>query len=310
MKSKFVTLTFIIFIVALFIRIVGMGKVPPHLSNDEISIAYDAYSLLHTGRDEHNHLFPLSFQSHNTYKAPLTAYLLIPTTAIWGPSELASKLPSATLGSLTVLMLIIMTWQIFRLKSLALFSGTVLAITPWHIYTSHMILESNIALFFVITGISLFFKYQENRKLNVLIFSMIFFSLSVYSYHTEWLFTPLLLAGMGLIFRINLKLKDIITGGLVFGICILPLVIDTYRQIGQSTRGNTEAIIYEPTLQETLNNPRLSLTSKTRTLVNAVISNYANYFNFGYLFSYGLDIPPKPLTTQSGLFLGIFLPYF
>jgi hypothetical protein len=52
MKSKFATLTFIIFIVALFIRIVGMGKVPPHLSNDEISIAYDAYSLLHTGRDE------------------------------------------------------------------------------------------------------------------------------------------------------------------------------------------------------------------------------------------------------------------
>jgi 4-amino-4-deoxy-L-arabinose transferase-like glycosyltransferase len=310
MKNHFIAIILTIFAVATLVRIVGMGIVPPHYSNDEISIAYDAYSVLHTGRDEHNQLLPLSFQSHSTYKAPLTAYLLLPTTALWGPSDWAAKLPSAILGSLTVMTFMILVWQIFRSRSLTIFSGLVMTMTPGHIYASHMILESNIALFFVVLGLTMFFRYVEKKKLINLVWAAVFLALSIYGYHTEWIFTPLIIAGMGIIYRRNLGFKAIAAGGLIFGLVLWPLIWDTFGRSGASTRANTEMIINEPTLQDTLHNPKLTAISKTQSVANAVLSNYANYFNLGYLFAYGLDIPPKPLTTQSGLFLAVFLPFF
>lgn len=39
-------------------RFYGIGTIPPHLSNDEISIAYDSYSLGRNGKDEHNTPIP------------------------------------------------------------------------------------------------------------------------------------------------------------------------------------------------------------------------------------------------------------
>jgi 4-amino-4-deoxy-L-arabinose transferase-like glycosyltransferase len=310
MKYKFTGIALLIFLGAFTVRIYRLAEVPPHLSNDEISIAYDTYSVLYTGRDEHGHLLPLTFQSHDTYKAPLTAYLSAASTALFGNNETSARLPSAVLGSLTVFVFIILVYRMFRRPALALLCGLLLALAPLHIFTSHMILESNIALFFLVTGLALLFQFLENER-GVTLFTALFFeALSVYGYHTEWVFTPLLLIAFWLVFYKYISIKKALAGGLLFSVLLLPLITDTFYHRGSTTRANTQNLIYEPTLQSVINNPRISLLSKTQTIANAVISNYSVYWNPGYLFAYGLDIPPQPLTTQSGLFLAIYLPFF
>ena len=69
MKRKYLMIVFSIAIVTLVTRFVNLSKSPPHLSNDEVSLAYDAYSRSKTLRDEHNNLIPISFESHGDYKA-------------------------------------------------------------------------------------------------------------------------------------------------------------------------------------------------------------------------------------------------
>lgn len=282
---------FLIVSLGAFLRFIALDLVPPHLSNDEISIAYDAYSLSLTGKDEHNNALPLSFQSHNTYKAPLYAYLLSPLTHLFGNTSKVAKLPSALLGSLTVLSLFFLTYRLTRNRHLSLLAALVLAISPWHISTSHSVMESNIALFFLATGIV--FLLQEQ-----VLSSALFLSLSVYSYHTEWGLVPLLAASAYfLIFSQKKQAKLFI---LLLTIFCLPLLIDYQHISASNTRANSEMLWNDPLIRTPLK------------ITQVFVSNYFSYNNPGYLFFTGLGLFHSPVHPyQFGLFLWpLIFPFF
>lgn len=306
-KKQKIVLIFIV-LAALLLRTVSLDRIPPSLSNDEISIAYDAYSVSLTGRDEHNAYLPLSFKSHSTYKAPLAIYLSVPPVKILGTSEYATRLPSAILGMLTVLMIGLIVYRLTGNPPLTLLSAFLLAITPWHIYTSRMALESNIALFFVALGVWLFHLGLERKIFMPLSFSS--FALSLYGYHTEWVFTPLLIFSLLLLKFRSLPLKTTVLSLLMFLILLLPLALDYIKNLQSTTRANTEGFIYEESLQRTLNDPSASFFSKGRLLTLNVFDNYTSYLDPAYLFINGLGIPTPATPIKAGLFLIITLPGF
>lgn len=306
MSKKQKVIFVIITAVAFLLRVIDLDRIPPSLSNDEISIAYDAYSVSLTGRDEHNHFLPLSFQSHNTYKAPLAIYLTIPFVKILGNNEYGARLPSAILGTLTVLILGLLIYQLTKNSALSLLTSAVLAITPWHIYTSRMALESNIALFFVALGVYLFFWGLEQRRW--LIFSFTSFALSLYGYHTEWVFTPLLILSLLILNYKKLSLKSTACAITLFFIVISPIAFDYLRNLHQTTRANTEGFIYEESARQVLANPTANIFNKGRLLSLDILNNYAAYLDPAYLFADGLQIPTSATPFKLGLFPIIFLP--
>jgi len=294
----------LIFCLGMLIRIYGISWVPPHLSNDEISIAYDSYSILHTGKDEHGNSMPISFQSHGTYKAPLYAYIGTISNYFLGNSEISIRLPSALLGSITILSL---GWLILGLGgggTLALVTMTVLAFTPWHIYTSHMALEANIALFFLITGLACFF----NKKI---IISFLSFGLSIWAYHSEWVLVPILICALTLIYKKYLLLnKSFWIGLLLFFAIVFPIAKDAYIQRNSTARANTEIIIKDPGIAKVLKNPNVNMISKAGVVLDSFLNNYSNYNKLGYLFFDGLRLLPKGDPFTMGLFLAPLFPFF
>ncbi len=175
----------ILFVVLLIPRIYRLEQMPPHLSNDEISIAYDAYSMAFSGRDEHNIPLPISFLSNGIYKAPLYSYMLAPIVFGMGNNNTAARMPSVLSGIITILGIFVLTRKFFANKTIAWFTAGALMISPWHIVVSRMVLESNLALMFVIWGLVLFFR--NKRTLSAL-----FLGLSMYAYHTEWILVPII----------------------------------------------------------------------------------------------------------------------
>ncbi len=308
---KYKLFIIVILLITLITRFVRLDFSPPSLSNDEISIAYDAYSVAHTLHDEHNHFLPLSFQSHNTYKAPLTIYAAIPTTLLLGNNEYSVRLPSAILGTLTVLFLALLVFELTQNLNLSLISGFILSITPWHIYTSRMALESNLALFFVVLGIYCFYKGLNLNNKIIIVLSFISFALSIYAYHTEWGFTPLIIITL-----LFLNLKKIIkkpifyVGLIIFFISISPIVFDSIKNIHTNARANTEILFKDPMLESELKNPSFNLFQKSQIVANAVIGSYSSYVNLSNLFFNGLNLLPAKDPYQVGLFLAPFLPMF
>lgn len=299
----------IVVILTLFTRLYQLETIPPHLSNDEISIAYDAYSIARTGRDEHNHILPLSFQSHNTYKAPLYIYLTAPLTLILPNTITTARLLSALVGSLTVILTGLLVFRLTSTHSLALFSSAALALTPWHIFTSRLALEANLALFFLILGIYLFVWASQNRSsLALLMLATLSLVASMYAYHSEWILSPLIFIFLSFSYLRSDHSKLFLLFSL-FILLSLPLLSDYLHNLNTTVRANTELIWREASLKRKLDNldhPFAQILLITKTIAE----NYLDHLNPRHLFFNGLALFEPNHPYQPGLFLFITLPLF
>ena len=204
MVSKIVLI--LIIILAIFLRFWGLNILPPSLNWDEVSIGYNAYSVLKTGRDEWGELMPLSFRAFGDYKLPAYVYLDIPFVYIFGLNEWGVRLPSALLG----VGLVILTYLILRSLTnvrTAVWGALVVAILPWTIILSRIALEANLALFLTLWGFYLFILGL--RKNKFLILSAIIFGLTVFTYNSSRIVTPMIILLLGIIYFQKLKNKKI-----------------------------------------------------------------------------------------------------
>src|SRR5450759_4476480 len=91
-----------IIMLAAGLRLWQLGNVPPSPDWDEVALGYDAYSIIHTGRDEFANFLPVVLRSFDDYKPALYAYLTIPTILVFGLDVFAVRLPSAIFGVISV----------------------------------------------------------------------------------------------------------------------------------------------------------------------------------------------------------------
>jgi 4-amino-4-deoxy-L-arabinose transferase-like glycosyltransferase len=292
----------------LFLRFYKIETIPPHLSNDEISIAYDSYSINRTNKDEHNNYLPLAFQSHGTYKAPGYAYLLAPLYSIFKNTNTTARLPSVILGYLTIVIIGLITFQLTKNKPTSIFSVIILASSPWHIITSRMVLESNLSLFFLALAIFLLLKSVIIKKTTLIYFSVFFFATSMYFYHTEWGLSPLLLFIMLFIFYRKERKKFFIPL-LFFSLLIMPLFLNFITNLNTSARANTELIWKGEAVVRSLENRNVLLSPLI--ISKAIFEKYLENININYLFFNGTELLGKKHIFEQGLFLWpLIIPFF
>lgn len=225
----------IILIVALafFLRLYKITEYPAGLNADEAAIGYNAYSLLQTGKDEFGHPWPINFQSFNDYKPGFYFYLVLPFVKIFGLNELAVRLPSAILGTLTVLFLYLLVNELFDSYLLSLISSFLLSVSPWHLHFSRGGWETNTATFFMITGVYLILISLKKPKYFSL--SALSFLLSMFTYHSARVISPLLILGLALIFwRKIFTKKNFEPLMLAIGISLIPFLILLISMRGQA----------------------------------------------------------------------------
>lgn len=230
-KSNF--LLILIVILGFTLRSIWLDKYPPSLHADEVSTAYNAYSILNTAKDEHGYLLPVSLRAFGEWKSALDAYLMIPFIYIFGLKDFAVRLPSSILGSLSILLSYILVVEIFsgskQKRSFALLSSFFLAISPWHLHLSRYAIHIIPSLFLLILGIIFFIKGLKNNKL--IVFSFITFAISIYAYFSMRVIIPLLI--LFLIFKYIAQIKDkkwfvlAIISGFIF---TLPMILAFFNE--------------------------------------------------------------------------------
>ena len=171
---------------AIFLRFYQLGVNPPSLDWDETSIGYNAYSILHTGKDEYGNRLPLSFRSFDDYKPPILIYLTVPSVAIFGLTELAVRLPAAVFGVIGVIAVYFLVKELLQSKSgkktitpevqqsIAFLALIFLAISPWHLQFSRAAFEGNIGLTFLLLAL-IFFLKRGRRHITIFFFSFLHF---------------------------------------------------------------------------------------------------------------------------------------
>src|SRR3989344_3441575 len=165
MKQKIILI--LILILCLFLRLFHLDSRPLGFTWDEAALGYNAYSLLQTGRDEHAQRLPLVFKSFGDYKPGLYIYSAVPAINIFGLNEFATRLPSAIFGTLLIIVVYLLTRNIF--------ASLLLAINPWAMHFSRGAWEANLNLLLVTLAVLLFVKKNY-------LTSAIFFGLTFWAY--------------------------------------------------------------------------------------------------------------------------------
>ena len=297
---KFKVIFWVILTLAFVLRFYKLGEIPFSLDWDENSNAYNAYSILKTGRDEYGVLFPITNRSFEDYKPPLYMYLDIPTVAIFGLTPIAARLPSAIFGFLTVPLIYLLAKWLSKKESVALLSMFFLAISPWHLQFSRVGFEATVGLFFAVAAITAFLYGFGNKKW--LIASAAFLGFSAYSYHTQRIFVPLLFIIAFLIFKekiLAISKKYLLSFVIVTVLISLPLVIlippKVILQRFEVTTGRPRLEDIEKSIKFILQDQQLGLDigkvihNRRFIIGQTYVGNYLSHFDFNFLFTKGDD---------------------
>lgn len=300
-----------ILILASVLRLWQIGTVPPSPSLDEVSIGYNAYSILHTGMDEYGTHMPLLLRAYDDWRPSLYVYLVIPFIWLFGLSVSAVRAPSAILGIISV-------WATYELvrglvpgKSkphwLALIASGLLAVSPWQVYLSRLGHEANAGFAFFLLAGMFFFKKRW-------VLCSLFFALSFVSYQSEKVVVPVMMLTLGLIFIKDLWKERIklVFPGIVFIAIVTPFLIATLQPEALVRFKATNVLIsYEPYLIDELNKYIAAKESgdvvgriiHNRILVSAKLigGEYLKHFNVWWLFSNNDAAPHSHKAPHMGL---------
>lgn len=317
MRAKIYLLT--ILIIAMCLRFINLDSIPPSLNWDEVSHGYNAYSILKTGHDEWGQFLPIAnFRAYGDYPLPLYMYLSMPFISIFGLNEFAIRFPSALFGSLTVLIAYLLSREIFKNNTAALFSAFLLAVSPWGILPSRQVIQSTPAIFFFSLGLWLFIKGITGKGWFS-IFGAVSLGISAYAYHNTRIMAPLFLLYFIVIYRkkIFANIKNYLLPFIILCIFFIPLVPIVLSSEG-SARANWVGIIdqgainqlNESRTQSTLPDPLPKLLfNRPVYFVTKLTQNYLGYFSPIYLgFDGGTQYQFS--VQYIGLVFPVELPFF
>src|SRR3989344_5710682 len=245
----------VIILLAFILRFHKVTEIPPALNWDEISISYNAYSVLKTGRDEWGEFLPIFFKSYGEYKLPVQIYGSIPAIAIFGLNDFGVRVTPVIYGTLTVLLIFFLGKALTKNKYVGIISAFLLAISPWHIHLTRASFESSFAVFWLVLGVWLVVK--GFTKPFWWIISIIPFILGIYTYNSARIFIPIFLF---FVFVVYIKdfwkyKKYTLTAILLFFVLILPMIWFTLSGAG-SARYKLVSVTDDPGLLPKINEQR------------------------------------------------------
>ncbi|MEK8211205.1 MULTISPECIES: glycosyltransferase family 39 protein [unclassified Paenibacillus] len=229
----------LIFLLGAIVRVIYIGSIPPGLNQDEASIGYDAYAILHYGIDRNGVHLPIHLISWGSGQNALYAYLSLPFLLLFGLTPLSVRAVSIVMGLLGMLFFYLIMRQLFPSKVAGLAAMSFIAINPWHIMMSRWALESN--LLPTLVCIAVYFGLKSFRSAKWTYGFTIMLALSLYAYGTAYFFVPLFALGTALLLLYSraLKLRTLLWNGALFILLALPIflfvVINRYEQQGIAT---------------------------------------------------------------------------
>jgi len=294
MKIKTLIVLILIVIIAATLRLWAIGRVPSSPDWDEVSLGYNAYSILHTGRDEYGKFLPFVFRSFDDYKPALYAYLIVPFIALLDLNIVAVRLPSALFGILSVIATFFLVKELFKKDRLALLSSFLLAISPWHIQFSRIAFESNVGLTLNIVWVLFFVKGLKRYWL--LVPAAFIAGLNVYVYQSDKVFTPLLVFAVMLIYKkelFSIPKKYLLTAFVIGAIVVLPMVTYTLTDKNALARQNGVSIFNSDTTNLDESSKKILIDKQNDDLIGLVFDNrriqFARSIIFGYISHFDLN---------------------
>ncbi len=306
---------FLIVALFLFTRIHGITQNPPSVYWDEASIGYNAYSILKTGHDEWGRRFPIHFRAFGEFKLPVYIYSVVVTESLFGLNNFSVRLPAVLFSVGSVALLYLITFKIYKDKWISTLTAFLFSISPWDFIFSRAGYEASAGLMFFLLGFSFFLHASQKRWL--IFFGTVSLILSLYSYNSFRILTPLtLIMMMFLTLKDQFNRKTLLISGLALVMFAISLVPIARLMIYDAGFGRTQGFSLFPSIQQVYDltgKPHFQIIfdrSKSTDWTSNILTfgrNYLDHLNPKLLFIKG-DPNPRSQVPGFGQIFWIDLP--
>ncbi|MCL6096380.1 MAG: glycosyltransferase family 39 protein [Patescibacteria group bacterium] len=172
----------LIILLASFLRLLWLDKVPNAVGGDELTYIVNAKAMFITGTDISGTWNPITgfifkYPAYTLPQAELPYFLLAPFVGIFGFSIFWIRVPFVLLSVASVYLIYLITRALFNEKA-AFAASFITAVNPWSIYIGRTSYESTPAIFFYLLS---FYMLLILKGKKILLTIPIFF-LAFYSY--------------------------------------------------------------------------------------------------------------------------------
>lgn len=214
-----------ILIIGFAVRVYKISSLP--LYGDELTMVYDSYSLLKTGKDQTGESLPLTFKMGAGRPAGYV-YASIPFVAVFGPSVWGVRGLSLVSGLGIIVLMFFLGKKLFS-ERVGLIASFLTSISLWDIYLSRGGFEAHFALFLALFGVVMFL-YKKY------IATAILFGFAIFTYPTFKLTLPLILMVLILLtgFRDIFKSKYFIFSLVILAIFASLSLRETFKGVSEN----------------------------------------------------------------------------
>jgi len=304
-----------IILLGFLLRFINLKQNPSRMTHDAMSIGYNAFSILKTGKDEWGRFLPLDFEAFGDHKLPGAIYTTVPFIALFGLNQTAVALPSVLAGTSLILFIYFLIKDLTDKKNLALVSAFLISTSPWMSHISRMMFESNLGLSIYTLALVFLIKSLKEKNQQFLIVTAALLGLSFYFYIAFRVISGLtLIAFLAYSWSKKISKKQILITSAIFTISILPLLPQLFSTSGTARfnqvsvfSGESQAAVQkEITDYCFLNSAKLTpicryLFNKPLLIGKNLLNVYTQFFLPSFLFT-----PEQNLDYKRNSFFGLF----
>ena len=225
MRGRGLLLALVAFaVLVLVVQFTGLTDRPTGFYVDESSFAWNAWSLVTTGADEHGRPWPIFFESFGDWKTAPYIYLLAAVFAITGPSILAARVVSAGAGVVAVASMGALAYRMTGRPVVAVLTAAMTLLLPWTFEPTRLAMEVAV-MPALVAGflLALHARPPGSSRWSIVLLAAIL-ALLTYTYTLGRLLGPLL--ALGLVVYVNRDRWRAVAGTwLVYGLLLIPFVL-------------------------------------------------------------------------------------
>lgn len=243
-KNRTPVVLFFVILTAALVRLIAFPAHPAGLNQDEASIGYDTYALLHYGIDRNGCTLPVHLMAWGSGQNALYAYFSMPFVAIFGLNVFSIRLVNLIFSLLSVLAVYSMFTRSYGERA-GLTAAALTAISPWNIMLSRWSLESNLFPSMLILCLWAICRSLDKRR--YLWLAALLLALSLYAYGSAYLVITLFCVLLAMAYftvcavngtlangkkiREQLPLRSMILPAVLFAVVALPIYLFMYVNV-------------------------------------------------------------------------------
>lgn len=187
---------FLLLALGAFLRFYGLDRYPLPAHRDELSNAYDSWSLLETGADRSGTVRPSVVRAlgDSDYRPAFYMWLSAIPMRISGFSISAARITSTIAGMASLLLLFLLARRLAG-STYALIALTFATLSPWHITMSRLALEgATLPLLFLVLALLLWHMAAAQRRypLPLMVALGLTLGIAANTYHAPRFVAPVL----------------------------------------------------------------------------------------------------------------------